>query len=280
MKEESKKDIVLQKEFYKNRKMDMIKRKLIIIIKSICILIIGIAIFMVVDRSISFIKRTNMFNINNLVIEGNRYLSFNDIIDIIDIKAGGNIFNISLGKLKKKLEFHPRVESVFIRRGLPNKIIISLTERKPIVLLNLKKDISHCLYEIDKHGYIIGEYPYIHDYDLPIITGYKSDNLVLGEKLDDITFLNILKVLSWMGKKYYDFTRFVAEINIGTELKKPNITIYLNHFNTRVVFGENFTEDKLNKLNSLLMVIGEKISKLEYIDFKYEQAIGKYIGKI
>ena len=194
------------------------------------------------------------------------------------LKEGDNIFNLNLKKLKKKLEFHPRIKSSHVNRELPDKIIINITERQPIVLLNSKKEISHWLYEVDKEGFIIGEYPNICNYNLPVITGDKLKNVILGGKINDITVLNILKTLSEMEEKYYNFARIFAEINVSTQFKKPDITVYLNYFNTKVVFGEKFTGDKLIRLNSLLMVIGKRISRLEYIDYKYDEAIGKYNG--
>ena len=278
MSEKTEKNMDLQEDYFENKNKELNKQRFVLISKIISVLIILIAVFMIINHSINFARKTNMFNIDNLVIKGNIYLSFNDIIDIIDLKKGDNMFNISLGKLKQALEFHPRIEHVFIKRELPNKIIITLNERKPLVLLNLKKEIGHCLYEIDKNGFIIGEHPYISNYDLPVVTGMEFNNAVPGGQLNDKVFLRILKVLSGIEDKYYDFRRYVAEINIRKAFKNSDITLYLNHYNTRVFFGENFTEDKLRKLNSLLMVIGERISDLEYINFKYDEAIGKYNG--
>ncbi len=282
MSEKTEKNMDLQEDYFKDKKMELNKQRFVLVSKIISILIILIAVFMIINHSINFVRRTNMFNIDNLVIKGNIYLNFNDIIDIIDLKAGDNMFNISLGKLKQTLELHPRIEHVFIKRELPNKIIITLKERKPLVLLNLKKEIGHCLYEIDKNGFIIGEHPHISNYDLPVVTGMEFNNTVPGEQLNDATLRKILHALANTENKYYDFRRYVAEINIKKVFKNFDVTLYLNYYNTRVLFGENFSEDKLKKLNELLITIKEKtkkkISDLEYINFKYDEAIGKYNG--
>lgn len=268
--------INLQDDFYHNKKIEKGKRIILKGTKIISILIILVALALVVGRSIEFVKKTSMFNINNLIINGNVYLTFNDIIEIIDIKSGDNIFHVQLREMKNKLELHPRVKSVSLKKELPDKIIININERKPLALLNAQKDINYCLYEIDSEGYIIGEYPHLLTYDLPVITGYLFKNIIPGEKLNNEFFLNILAILSKIENKYYNFKRFIAEINIKKGFKNPSIIIYLNHFNTKVRFGESFTEDKINKLNSLLMVIGDKIYDLEYIDFKHNEAVGKY----
>jgi len=272
------KNIDLQEEYFKARKKRNIIQKLTIIVKIICILIILTALVMIINYSIHFVKKSNTFNIDDLTVEGNKYLTFKDILDIIDIKDHDNIFTISLSKLKKKLELHPRIKSVQVKRDLPDKIIITIEERKALVLLNIKKEIGHCLYEIDSEGIVIGEYPNISNYDRPVITGFELENVFLGERLNNGSLLNILQVLSVIEEKYYNFARYIAEVHVNDLFKKPDIIVYLNHFNTKVLFGENFNEDKLNKLNSLLMVIGRKITDLEYINFKYDEAIGKYNG--
>ena len=91
----------LQEDYFKDKKKELNKQRFVLVSKIVSILIILIAVFMIINHSINFIRRTNMFNIDNLVIKGNIYLSFNDIIDIIDLKAGDNMFNIILGTLKK-----------------------------------------------------------------------------------------------------------------------------------------------------------------------------------
>ncbi len=278
MKEEINKSITAQNDFYKTQKTELFKTRCIKGIKILCVLIILFAVFLIISRSMVFIKKINIFSIDNLIVKGNTYLSFNDIAVIMNIKPGDNIFKINLKSLKKKLESHPRVKIVYVKRELPDKVIIDIVERTPLVLLNCKSGLSHWLYEVDKNGYVIGEYPNIYNYDLPVLTGDEFGEVFLGEQLTDITVLNILKTLSGMEKKYYDFKRIMAEIHVSIELKTPDITVYLDLFNTKVLFGEKFTEDKLNKLNSLLMVLGEKVSRLEYIDFKHDEAIGKYSG--
>lgn len=276
MSDDIKKYIDKQEDFYQDVRKEKSRKMFYRISKSISIIIILIAVVMVIQRSIIFIKRTNLFNINNLIIKGNIHLTFNDIIEVMDIQSGDNIFHVQLKELKEKLEYHPRVKSVDIKRELPGKIVINIVERKPIVLLNARKDFNYCLYEIDEEGFIIGEYPNIFIHDLPVITGDCIDNAILGEKLTHHSFKKVLTTLAKIEKQYYDFKRYIAEVNINCKEDHALITLYLNYFNVKVEFGENFTVDKLNKLNSLLMVIGKKMDNLEYIDFKYNEAVGKY----
>ena len=40
--------------------------------------------------------------------------------------------------------------------------------------------------------------------------------------------------------------------------------------------GKNININKFFKLNALLMVLGDKLDKIEYIDFKYNDAVGKF----
>ena len=57
------------------------------------------------------------------------------ILRAADISEGKNIFSISLPKMQDKLSALPQVEESRIQRILPNKLIISIQERRPVAWL-------------------------------------------------------------------------------------------------------------------------------------------------
>lgn len=252
------------------------KKRFYTITRIIAITIIIFALGLLGHRMILYLKSTHIFSINDIVVEGNKILSVEEILQTGEIVNVKNIFEINLKELEAKLLLHPRIKTVSVKRKLPNILLISIEERTPIALLNVKEEFLYKLYEIDNEGYIIGEDNKISNYDLPVITGLNTDNIMLGTRIDDSQILNMLEVIHKVNGTIFNFERYIAEITKNTNLDKPETIMILNQGNVPVFFGYNFILERLIKLNSLLMVVMEKLDNIEYIDFRYNDAVIKW----
>lgn len=260
----------------RKRMFDRIKNK-VILFRWISLAIIFFALILITIRSTEFIKKNNTFSIHNIVLKENELIQLDDVITILDLKnSRKNIFQIRLQEAKNKLLAHPRIKSVVLQRQLPHTLIIEIKERKSLVLMNSKTDFGNSLYELDETGCVLGQDPYIDNYDLPIITYHQKNDIIVGEKITNKFLIKILDTLYHMNQKIYNFNRLIAEIHVTQGEQETNVIMYLNNFNIKVLLGNEFTENKLKKINSLLIVLGSKIKDLEYIDFKYNEAVSKY----
>lgn len=260
-------------EKFKRLKMS---KRLYNLSRIVAISIIIIALVLLIQRIMFFLKRTQIFSINNIIIKGNKVLSINEILETGKIVNVKNIFAINLKKLEENLILHPRIRKVSVKRKLPNLLYIFIEERKPVALINIKKDMLYKIYELDREGYIIGEGDRISNFDLPVITGVESDEIILGEKIKNKKVLNILDTLYRINEKIYNFKRLIAEINIRKIGAESELTIILNKKNIPVYFGNEIIFEKLLKLNSLIMIVAGRLNDIEYIDFKYNDAVIKW----
>jgi len=85
----------------------------------------------------SFIFSSNFCNIEEVIIKGNDYLSKDEIFYKSGIQLGENIFKLDLKKSMDSLRQEPRIKEVEIKRVIPNKIIISLKERKAAAIVHI-----------------------------------------------------------------------------------------------------------------------------------------------
>lgn len=150
--------------------------------------------------SYNFIKNTNIFAIKAINIVGNVHLTEDEILTIIDLETGKNIFDVEIQSIRKELLADSWVNEVTIRRALPATINIEVMERRP-VFWAIKDDI---LYYIDNKAELIS--PVTHDkfISLPMLhiknANYKIVEIlpkiitVLSNK--DLTFS--LEKLSWV----------------------------------------------------------------------------------
>lgn len=94
------------------------------------------------------------FSLSDVVIEGQKYASIDDIIEIIGSDKGGAIFAIRLDEVREKLESHIWIKSAIVERKLPDTIYVAVTERTPIAIWQFKQK----LYVVDAEGNCITKY--------------------------------------------------------------------------------------------------------------------------
>ena len=175
------------------------KNPILFLIKwtSVLLLLIG---------TIIFILTTPMFNIKNINISGIKHLTEEQVISLSELNKNENLFKNSKSKITSNIKQTPYVESVIIKRKLPDTIDIQIKERKRSYML---KFVNGYVY-IDTQGYIleISE----EKLKLPIISGYKTEeekisegNRLITEDLENLN--NVLKI-----------TNSLEEIDVAKEI--------------------------------------------------------------
>lgn len=81
-----------------------------------------------------------------------------------------SVLSIPLETRRQQLEAIPWVEQAAVRRALPNRIEVEITERIPIAFLRQGADMAL----IDSHGVIL-ERPLEGNFNFPVVTGIRAD---------------------------------------------------------------------------------------------------------
>ena len=194
--------------------------------------------------TIIFILTTPMFNIKNINISGIEHLTEEQVISLSELNKNENLFKNSKSKITSNIKQTPYVESVMIKRTLPDTIDIQIKERKRSYIL---KFVNGYVY-IDTQGYIleISE----EKLELPIISGYKTEEekITEGSRLntEDLENLNnVLKITNSLGE--IDVPKeIITNIDISN---KEDYTVYLENEKKTIHFG-----DASNLSNKILYV--------------------------
>lgn len=92
------------------------------------------------------------FTLDDIIIEGREKTSRQDILNILNLRRGDNIFNIDIHALKQKIETLPWVKTATIKRSYyPNILLISITEREVASIWQ----INERFHPIDTEGNVI-----------------------------------------------------------------------------------------------------------------------------
>ena len=73
------------------------------------------------------------FRVSQIEVQGNSRYTAQEIIDIAGVKTGDNLFTVSSARISRELQSHlPYIQTVSVRRGLPNTLTITVTESKAL----------------------------------------------------------------------------------------------------------------------------------------------------
>ncbi len=120
------------------------------------------------------------FRVEDIRVEGNTHYSDEEIIRAIDIEEGDNLFFFdrfaAIGRVFSKL---PYIEEVTVRRALPNRITIVVSESEALAYLILGDEE----WTMDHSGKILGKTAEGESENLVPIVNFDPGTLFIGERL-------------------------------------------------------------------------------------------------
>lgn len=231
--EEEKKREFTKQQRKRNRTIRRIKRIIKIVI--LLGLIIG---------AIIFATCSPIFNIQDIEVIHNNRVSSETIISLSGINKNENIFRFVATKAMNDIKQNAYIEEVKIKRVIPNKIQIEVTEREPKFSIPILGEFAY----ISTQGYIL-EIAH-NELNLPIIYGLQTaeENITVGNRIseEDLASLEtILKIMNAMNDSgLYDK---VTNIDISN---KNDYSIYMQEEKKTIHLG-----DASNLSNKMLYVV-------------------------
>lgn len=99
-------------------------------------------------------------------ISGAHYVARQSVLEIFSADRGRSVLRIPLAERRRELESIPWVEQAAVRRALPNRVEVEITERTPVAFLRQEAGLSL----IDAHGVILDR-PLQGNFNFPVVTG-------------------------------------------------------------------------------------------------------------
>ena len=143
-----------------------------------------------------------MFRAREIEVKGGQKIQKDTILSLIDLQGMPNLFTLKLREVVKRIESHPWVEQVQVRKVFPNKIWIQIEERKPIAILQLEE-----LYYIDPKGVIFSPVGDGGPLNYPFLTGLTRQILERDPVYSKHLIMKALEFLRIVNKE----KRFPAE---------------------------------------------------------------------
>ena len=183
------------------------------------------------------ITLSNKFNIKEIKIENNFILKDEEIKKDLLFLYNNNLIFLKIFEIEKHLKANSFIESFEIKKIYPNEIIIRITEKKPIVILQSRKNKYYLSENIE-----LINFRDLDDYkNLPIVFGNKTSFKDLHKNLKTINFpLNIIKKYYLYESKRWDLETYKNKI-----IKLPPKN-YLESLKNFISLREKNNFDKYN----------------------------------
>ena len=120
------------------------------------------ALLIIIIAGIIFALVSPIFNIKEIDVSNNNQINTETIISLSQLNLGQNIFKFNKNKVNKNIKTNAYIESVEIKRKLPNKVQIQIEERKQEYNVEFLIKVIYYKYQKKNKLYLqFKEYPHL-----------------------------------------------------------------------------------------------------------------------
>jgi len=227
---------------------------------------IGLLLVLVVLIATLLFIKSSYFTVGSVIVEGNKYVSIEEVYRIADIPEAINIFSLHTATIKMRLMGDLRIAEVDVSRRFPGTIVINIKERKPMVYVAS----SYGFLELDKDGVVLAVFKNLKQINVPMITGIRLGNDYVGDKIENAVIKNIVNYLFLLDEVTLNQ---LSEINLKSS--EQIIAYTVNSVHIRLGNSDRLS-DKAKLTNEILHELGDKKKIVEYIDLNYAPPVIKF----
>lgn len=196
---------------------------------------------------------SSFFNVRNIVISGNEKITQETITSLSGIELEQNTFKISKSKVEQAIKTNAYIDSVKIKRKLPETVEIQVVERKPAYMLTL----GNAYVYMNTQGYLLEISQ--EKLDSPIITGILTpeDQIQEGNRLctEDLQKLSgVIQIMDSANSN--DIGKLITKINISNkqdyilELKSEKKNVHVgdtSNLSTKMLYVKKVLQNEKKK---------------------------------
>lgn len=227
---------------------------------------IGLLLVLIILIAGLLLIKSSYFSVGSVIVEGNKYVSVEEVYRIADIPASINIFNLNTGNIKTRLMHDLRIAETNVSRQFPGTIIITIKERKPIAYVAS----NYGFLELDGQGVVLAIYKNIKQVNVPMITGIRLENQYIGDAIENVIIKNIVQYLSLLDEGTLNQ---LSEVNVKSSEQIVAYTV--NSMYLRLGNSERLS-DKAKLTNEILHELNGKKIQAEYIDLNFASPVIKF----
>ncbi len=205
------------------------------------------------------------FAVGTVVVEGNKYITVEEVLRISGVAERINIFRLKPAEIRERLTSDLRVDEVRVERKFPATISIHIKERQPLAFVASQ----YGFVEIDRQGMVMAALKNLKQVKVPVVTGVRLGNVYVGDQVNNPGLSNVLTYLSGLDEEALNQ---LSEVNI----KSPDELLAYTTNSVFIRIGDNQRlKEKAKLTGEILQELTTKKMTVEYIDLNYTSPIIK-----
>ena len=219
--------------------------------------------------SFSWAEYTLLFKNPNIVFSGNSIVDESEYRSFLLKEYGSNIFTEDLSAISNRIEEHPYIAGVRVSKHFPKVILIEVSERYPVALIN-----NNPLLLIDNNNVVLPFRSNSFDYQIPILSNFKitNDLYPVGKQTLSPMAIDVVQFLNRIKKEYPQLYQNLSEVRLS---KYNDYELILAEEPTKIVIGKSMTWSKILVLKEFeKSVSGRKsLTDYAYLDLRYDNQV-------
>jgi cell division protein FtsQ len=229
------------------------------------VVLIAVACLMLRDT----LLHSPRFDLSIKEIHGLEHVSENQVLmKLKEIEEQNrNLFSLDLDHLRVSIERLSWVKEARIRRALPDKLEIYVTERRPVAYA--KMDEATTL--VDEDGiFLESKTDTLSIFDFPILVGLEagleSDALSRNKK----RISRYRELIQSLDENGAGFSKDISEIHLQDV---DNVSVILNEDTVLVHLGNNRFQERFRRYLAMSRDIKEKYPRVDAVDFRFQNQV-------
>lgn len=212
------------------------------------------------------VRDASYFRLQTVTVVGNRLLSRNDIQYLLAIPTPATIWQLDLTRMGARLERHPYVESVTIRRLMPDTLTVTVEERVPYLVAMAGQQRM----VLDVDGVVLGPFVPRRDARLPQLKLSDGRALTPGMRLRQQDVRQALDLV-WA----YRRSAVAERMRLVALMVEASGTVVaeVEPYPFAIRLGQEALATQLERLPAVLQVIQERDLAVQLVDMSYRKRV-------
>ena len=209
------------------------------------------------------LARSDFFQITTIKIEGCKKTTKNLILELSRVDIHSNLLALNTDRVRADIETCDWVEGAEVRKEWPNRLLITIRERKPVAMAGLPDG----LYYIDKKGVAFARVLPPEDMDFPVITGLTADTWPESFKESSLEEALLFIRLAGRGNPVLP-KQNISEVHITGN---GELILFLADNSFPIYLGKGMVDEKYRRLIKVLYWQYKKkeFASIAYINVEY-----------
>lgn len=193
------------------------------------------------------------------------------VLELLEVWEGKNIFTVDVAKMKRDLDALPQVEKAEIQRHLPDRLEIRIVERQPVAWVAASAEVPLGVgvdsLLVDTRGFVMRTRKVLPEHiALPRIIGVVMEDVAPGQKLPTAEALAALELIKLSAEDLRWQPRVV-------DVSKGYCLVVTDDRRAKVTLGFDNIEGQLGRLRQLLDYVEPQNRELQSVNLMLERNI-------